>query len=276
MTIRIWHQSYTDLTRLPGYRSMLAEHARAICGPETVVDLHGLRPGTYPEGMPPIEMVAYRYPLRLADMQVIDNIITAERKGYDAVAISCFLDPGLEEARSMVSIPVVSSCETALLVSSAVARSFGFVTLNEAMAAYLRELVDRYGFGERVKTIAAMDPPIDEHELDLAFAGSPAFVERFSRDAARILGKGVEIIIPAEGVVNIALVRNKVRAVGNAPVLDSYGSLLGFAEMMVQLQRKSGLKTSRLGAYAAPPQGLVPNLRGIAADILSQNNLAAE
>jgi hypothetical protein len=46
--------------------------------------------------------------------------------------------------------------------------------------------------------------------------------------------------------------------------------------MMVQLQRKSGLKTSRLGAYAAPPQGLVPNLRGIAADILSQNNLAAE
>jgi Asp/Glu/hydantoin racemase len=226
--------------------------------------------------MPPIEMVAYRYPLRLADMQVIDNIITAEREGYDAVAISCFLDPGLEEARSMVSIPVASSCETALLVSSAVARSFGFVTLNEAMAVYLRELVDQYGFGERVKTIAAMDPPIDEHELDLAFAGSPAFVERFSRDASRTLGKGVEIIIPAEGVVNIALVRNKVRAVGNAPVLDSYGSLLGFAEMMVQLQRKSGLKTSRLGAYAAPPQGLVPNLRGIAADILSQNNLAAE
>lgn len=276
MAIRIWHQSYTDLTRLPGYRTMMAEHARAVCGPDTVVDLHGLRPGTYPEGMPPIEMVAYQYPLRLADMQVIDNIMTAEREGYDAVAISCFLDPGLEEARSMVSIPVVSSCETALLVSSAVARSFGFVTLNDAMAAYLRELVHRYGFDGRVKVIAAMDPPIDEHELDLAFAGSPEFVERFSRDATKVLGSGVEVVIPAEGVLNIALVRNGVRAIGNAPVLDSYGSLLGFAEMMVQLRRKSGLETSRVGAYAAPPTGLVPNLRGILADIMSQGSLAAE
>jgi len=270
VAIRIWHQSYTDLTKLPGYRFMLAEHARAICGPDTVVDLHGLHPGTYPDGMPPIDMVAHRYPLRLADIQVIDNVVTAQREGYDAVAISCFLDPGLEDARTMVDIPVLSSCETALLVASTVARSFGLVTLNEAMAAYLRKLVDEYGFRERVKVIAATDPPMNEHDLDAAFAGSPAFVERFSREASVLLRSGVEIIVPAEGVLNIALVRNQVRAVGAAPVLDSYGSLLAFAEMMVQLRRKSGLKTSRLGAYAAPPPGLVPNLRGILAAVMSQ------
>ena len=39
-------------------------------------------------------------------------------EGYDAVAVSCFADPGLELARSLVDIPVVSSCETALLVAS--------------------------------------------------------------------------------------------------------------------------------------------------------------
>lgn len=270
MAIRIWHQSYTDLSRLPGYRAMLAEHARAICGPDTVVDLHGLRPGTYPDGMPPIDMVAHRYPQRLADIQIVENAITAERQGYDAVAVSCFLDPGLEEARSMVSIPVVSSCETALLVASTVARSFGLITLSEAMAAHLRRLVDDYGFRERVKAITALDPSMNEHELDAAFAGSPAFVERFSRQASVLLGQGVDLIIPAEGVLNIALVRNRVRTVGAAPVLDSYGSLLAFAEMMVQLRRRSGLQTSRRGAYAAPPPGLVPNLHGILAAVMSQ------
>lgn len=267
--IRIWHQSYTDLSALPGYRAMLAEHARAVCGPDTVVDLHGLRPGTYPDGMPPIDMVAWRYPQRLADIQVVENIVTAERQGYDAVAVSCFLDPGLEEARSMVSIPVVSSCETALLVASAVARSFGLITLSEAMAAHLRRLADDYGFRDRVKVIAALDPPMNEHEVDAAFAGSPAFVERFSRQASVLLGQGVDIIIPAEGVLNIALVRNQVRAITTAPVLDSYGSLLAFAEMMVQLRRRSGLQTSRRGAYASPPSGLVPNLHGILAAVLS-------
>ena len=266
--MRIWHQSYTDLTRLPGYKDMLAAHARAVCGPDTVVDLHGLRPCTYPEGVPPIAMVGYTYATRLADLQVIENIVAAERQGYDAVAISCFLDPGLEEARSLVDIPVVSACETALLVSSLVGRSFGLLTLHEGMAAYLRGLVARYGFDGRVKMVAAMDPPIDEHVLDRAFAGSPEFVAHFTEQAERLIAQGADVIIPAEGVLNCALVRNGVRAVGGAAVLDSYGSLVALAEMMVQLRRKSGLETSRQGAYARPPAAMIPGLRSIVADIM--------
>ncbi|MEJ8574226.1 aspartate/glutamate racemase family protein [Microbaculum marinum] len=270
MPIRIWHQSYTDLSRLPGYRAMLGDHARAICGPETTVDLHGIRPGTYPEGMPPVAMTKFNYGLKLTDLQVVDNIVTAEREGYDAVAISCFLDPGLEEARSLVDIPVVSSCETALLVSSTVARSFGFLTLDENMAAYLRKLVVHHGFGGKVNVVAAFDPPIDEHELDHAFAGSTEFVERFSDQARKLIARGADIIVPAEGVLNIALVRNGVQAVDGTPVLDSYGSLVAFAEMMVQLRRKSGLQVSRVGEYAKPPDDVVANLRHIVSDIMAR------
>jgi allantoin racemase len=273
--MRIWHQSYTDLTRLPGYAGMLAEHAKALSSPDTVVDLHGLRPGTYPEGMPPVAMVGYSYATHLADLQVIENIITAEREGYDAVAISCFLDPGLEEARSMVDIPVVSSCETSLLISSMLGHSFGFLTLDETMAGFLRKLVVRHGFGDRVKMVAAMDPPIDEHELDSAFAGSPAFVARFSAQAERMVAQGADVVIPAEGVLNVALVRNGVRAVAGAPVLDSYGSLIALAETMVRLRRISGLGVSRAGDYAKPPAAVMPALRGIVADIMGDGAGAA-
>jgi allantoin racemase len=273
--MRIWHQSYTDLTRLPGYAGMLAEHAKALSSPDTVVDLHGLRPGTYPEGMPPVAMVGYSYATHLADLQVIENIITAEREGYDAVAISCFLDPGLEEARSMVDIPVVSSCETSLLISSMLGHSFGFLTLDETMAGFLRKLVVRHGFGDRVKMVAAMDPPIDEHELDSAFAGSPAFVARFSAQAERMVAQGADVVIPAEGVLNVALVRNGVRAVAGAPVLDSYGSLIALAETMVRLRRISGLGVSRAGEYAKPPAAVMPALRGIVADIMGDGAGAA-
>lgn len=270
MAIRIWHQSYTDLTRLPGYKAMLAEHARAICGPDTRVDLHGLRPGTYPDGMPPVAMTKYHYGLRLTDLQVIDNIVAAERAGYDAVAISCFLDPGLEEARSLVDIPIVSSCETALLISSTVARSFGFLTLDENMAAYLRRLVVHHGFGDKVTVVAALDPPINEFELDRAFAGSPEFVERFSKQARALIAGGADIIVPAEGVLNIALVRNGVQAIDGTPVLDSYGALLALAETLVTLRRKSGLQVSRVGAYAKPPDAVIANLRGIVSDIMAR------
>lgn len=267
--MRIWHQSYTDLTRLPGYAAMLAEHAGAVCGAETTVDLHGLRPDTYPDGVPPVAIAGYRYARQLADLQVIENAVAAERQGYDAVAISCFLDPGLEEARSLVDIPVVSSCETALLIASTVARSFGVITLDEAMAAHLRHLAAHYGFAERVNVIAALDPPIDEFELDRAFAGSPEFVERFSAQAGELIADGADIIIPAEGVLNVALVRNGVKTVAGAPVLDSYGSLLTLAESLVRLRRTSGLTVSRVGQFARPPAAVVRSLRGVVGDIMS-------
>lgn len=270
--MRIWHQSYTDLTRLPGYAAMLARHARAVCGPETEVDLHGLRPGTYPDGVPPVAIAGYRYARQLADLQVIENVISAERQGYDAVAISCFLDPGLEEARSMVDIPVLSACETALLVASTVARSFGLLTLDAAMAANLRHLIDRYGFAGRVAVVAPLDPPLDEFELDHAFAGSPEFVARFSAQAGDLIAAGADIIIPAEGVLNVALVRNGVTTAAGAPVLDSYGSLLTLAEAMVRLRRASGLTVSRVGEFARPPARIVASLRGVAADILGAHD----
>ena len=271
MGIRIWHQSMTDLTLLPGYAGMLQDHVRRICGADTVVDLHGLAPGTYPRGMAPIELVRYRWGEHLAFVQIVENCMRAEREGYDAVAISCFLDPVLDEARSVVDIPVVSSLETALLVSSTIGRAVGLVAIDETMAATLRELVRRYGYGERVVSVSTLDPPITEFELDRAFAGSPELVERFTAHARGMIAGGCDVIIPAEGVVNTVLVRNKLDAIDGAPVLDSYGSLLAFAEMLVQLRRRSGLSIGRRGAYAKPPESVVRHLRRMTLGVLQDS-----
>ena len=161
----------------------------------------------------------------------------------------------------MVDIPVVSSLETALLVSSAIGRAVGLVAIDETMAATLRELVRRYGYGDRVVGVSTIDPPVTEFELDRAFAGSPELVERFTAHARGMVVGGCDVIIPAEGVVNTVLVRNKLDAVDGTPVLDSYGSLLAFAEMLVQLRRRSRLSIGRRGAYAKPPESLVRHLR---------------
>lgn len=117
-TIRIWTQSITDLTKLPGYADTLKAHAHRICSPDTVIDVHGVRPGSYPNGLAPIQMTKYHWAEHLLETQLVENMMRAEREGYDAVAISCFLDPGMEKGRSVVDIPVVSSCESALLVAS--------------------------------------------------------------------------------------------------------------------------------------------------------------
>jgi len=268
--MKIWVQSFTDLTALPGYRAMLTEYAERVCSPGTQVDVHGVRPGTYPRGMAPGDISEYAWPRHLVDIQIVENIVQAERKGYDAVAISCFADPGLEMARSLVDIPVVSSCETALLVASTVGRRFGLLAHDKGMASILEDLVGGYGFEQRVGAVTFLDPPLNEIDIDGAFNGSRTFTERMANDCRALIARGVDVIIPAEGALNIALVRNGLQVVDGVPVLDSYGALLGMAELLVRMRQTSGLTTGRNGRYARPQSALVQHLSGVTGGVLTQ------
>lgn len=144
----------------------------------------------------------------MAEARVVQTRVSHERAGYDAVAISCFLDPGVKEAGGMVGIPVLSACESAILVSCLVARSFGLIALDRTMAEHLRGLVDRLGTSARVRVVAGVDPPFDGHALGAAFAGSSAFVDRMYTEPRRLVAAGVDLVIPAEGLLNVALVCN--------------------------------------------------------------------
>jgi Asp/Glu/hydantoin racemase len=259
----------TDLGRLPGYTAMLGEHARQVSGDTLDVVLHGVHPETYPPGMAPVAMTRYRWAHHLVFDQFVENAVRAEAEGYEAMAISCFVDPGLELARSAVDIPVVSSCETALLVSSTIGQAFGIITIDPAMVRIVGELVSRYGFANRVRFIETLDPPMDEFVLDEAFHGRGPLVPSFAAQARRLVARhDVDVLIPAEGVLNTMLVRNRVREVDGVPVLDSYGALLQMAEMMVRLRRTTGLGPSRRSAYAKPPAELMRGLRRLTAGVL--------
>jgi Asp/Glu/hydantoin racemase len=269
MATRIWHQSMTDLDRLPGYKAMLGEHARRVGGSDFEVDLHGVRPETYAPGMAPVAMTRYRWAHHLVFTQFVENAVRAETEGYDAVAISCFVDPALDLARSAVDIPVVSSCETALLVAATIGTSFGLVTIDRSMVRILHGLVAQYGFADRVRAITTLDPPMDEFELDEAFVGRGPLLERFTTEARRLIERhDIDVLIPAEGVLNTMLVRNGLREIDGVPVLDSYGALLQFADMRVRLRRSTGLETSRRTAYAKAPAEMMQHLRRLTCSVL--------
>ena len=112
---------------------------------------------------------------------------------------------------------------------------------------------------------------MDEFELDEAFAGRGPLVERFTAQARRLIElHDIDVLIPAEGVLNTMLVRNRVRDIDGVPVLDSYGALLQFADMLVRLRRTTGLATARRVAYAKPPVAMMQNLRRLTASVLEQ------
>lgn len=252
--VRIWHQSITDLDDLPAYRETLATHARQVCAADTSVSVHGVRPGSYPPGLTPIEAIRYPWCHRLLDLQIVQHAVTAQRQGFDAVAISCFFDPGLREARSLLDIPVVSMCETAFVVARTVGTRYGLIGLDGEQVHALRRLAAEYGVADRVVAVVPLDPPVTEPELDAVHGGGGDLVRRVEAAATAAADAGADVIIPAEGVLNTALARQQVRHLAGLPVLDAYAALLLYAESLVRLRNATGLVTSHVGAYAAPDE----------------------
>jgi Asp/Glu/hydantoin racemase len=260
--MRIWHQSFTDLTVMPLYRKTLAEHASAVMGDEATVSVHGLRPGTYAEGCAPIDAIKYRYVASINELQICDAALVAEREGFDAVAIGCFFDPGLRAARSLVDIPVVGLGETCALVACSLARKFGLVTLCEDQSADYADMMHAYGLERRFAGAVAVDPPIDEFALEADEATARAIEERFDRACALAVERGAEIVVPADGVLNEFLVRRgRLTARGDVPVMDSLGVLFQHAAFLVRLARTTAAGVSRRQFYARPSRAIVEHVR---------------
>jgi Asp/Glu/hydantoin racemase len=260
--MRIWHQSFTDLTVMPLYRKTIAEHASAVMGKDAAVSVHGLRPGTYAEGCAPIDAIKYRYVAAVHDLQVCDAALVAEREGFDAVAIGCFFDPALRAARSLVDIPIVGLGESCALAACSMARKFGLVTLCEDQSADYTDLMHAYGLERRFAGAIALDPPIDEFALEADEKTARAIEERFDLACAAVVARGAEIIVPADGVLNEFLVRRRrLTARGDVPVMDSLGVLFQHAAFLVRLARTTGTGVSRHQFYARPSEALVEHVR---------------
>ena len=276
MTIRIWHQSMTDLVKLPQYAKTLAEHAEAVCASDTVVDVHGVAPGSYPANMTPIEAIVNPWVDKMISAQIVNNAVIAQREGYDAVAISCFFDPGLREARSLVDIPVVSLCETSLYVGTTMGGRFGLIGLGPEQVFVLNELASRYGATGRVAATLPFSPAVTENDLESVHGGGGDLVERAEAVARRAVALGADIIIPAEGVLNTALMRRGVKTLAGVPVMDAYGTLLCYAEMLARLHRFSALSVSHTGYYAGPDAEGFDHFTRITAEALSKNHSRGE
>jgi Asp/Glu/hydantoin racemase len=258
--MRIWHQSILDLDMAPVYRKSLEQHAASLAASGTVVTVHGLKPGTYSRDFVPIDAIRHRYLEFLNEIQICEAALTAEREGYDAVAIGCFYDPALRQARSLVGIPVVGLSETCMLVACSFGHKFALVALNRDQQAQHAELAQEYGLEHRLAAVVAMDPPIDEYVLEGEPSRLGPVAQGFECACRRGLEAGAEVIIPGDGVLNEFVWRHEIRRVAGAPVMDALGTLFRYAEFMARV----GLEVSRTQRYARPSAAMLEHARRFA------------
>ncbi len=255
--MKIWHQSMTDLTKLPTYRRNMTEHAAKVLGSGHEMVIKGMPAGVYKQVAP---VVALKYPYLefLNARYICEAAVTAERGGFEVMSIGCYLDTGLKLARSLVDIPVVSITETSMLISCSLGKRFSIVTIDPFMVDHFLTLVKEYGLTERVSSIISMDPPIKE--FDMEGEGRRA-EELFFNSCRKAIIEGADVIIPGEGVLNEFAFSRGITSCDGVPILDGNAAVWHYAILMAGLHQKNGLTVSRKLSYPKPSRESMESIR---------------
>lgn len=252
--MKLWHQSRTELGRLPKYADAMAKHFAKVANPGTRVDLHGLAPSTYVTEYPGYDN-RYVYFAYLHSLQILRNVQRAERAGYDGFLIMNLPESVQEEAQSLVDIPVVSYAQASMYAAAMLGRRFAILTMIDEYIPLYESHIPRYGMQHRAWGVESLRA--DYSTVFNAFDDPTPVVERVTEVTRRVAAEhGVDVVIPGEAPVSAVLSVAGLTRVDDVAVVDCLGVTVKFGELFVDLARTTGLRASASNFFnARPPAG---------------------
>lgn len=262
--MKLWYQSMSRQKSWSEYSEALRRILDRIKDPDTEIEVHGITK---------IGGVAdqFHYLDYLETGEVLENVQTAVKRGFDAFLIGNIGDPGIRAAREIANMPVLGLCETALHTACMMGRNFSLVTINEKFTPRIIDNVERYGVMSKMAAVNRMK--IDRIlNLDAGFNNKTArknIIGQFMKAAEANVEAGAEVIVPAGGVVMALLAEAGVhQASRQTPILNGITALVKTAEAVVKMNRiMDGAWVSKRLYYAPPTTDQIDEIRKHYGDI---------
>ena len=212
----------------------------------------------------PLPYNTYHYNLTKVIDGTVERAIRAEIEGYDAVVISCMLDPGLVQARGVVDIPVVGTLEATAHVASMMGNRFAVINADATVCAQMERLLTFYGLRDKVACLRHID--IVSCDLYPEKTPTEEIFRRVKEQAEKAIREdGAEVIIAGCTIIGGLLTQHHGENPGgfleDVPVLDGMVVGLKTSELMVDMVDLGYPAVSRLGFWKRPVQEETIELR---------------
>lgn len=190
------------------------------------------------------ETIESAYEEAFAAIPTLELVKKANQRGFDAVIIACFSDPGLEAAKEISDIPVIGIEEASLHIAAMLGAKFTVITAKRERVASKREHVYRRGLDHFLASVRSLDLTIAETDSD---------PDETKRRVLKVGKKAVEedgaevIILGCAGMAGYA---SEIESKLHVKVLDPTAVALKIAEAMADLK----LMHSKAGLFATPPE----------------------
>lgn len=253
----LWNEATSGPQELRPLWQMLQAYFPKIAFPGTEVALrHASVSGNYVRSL---------YTELLNNRAVVETTLQGEKEGFDAVVLGCWADP-LWEAREAASIPVVGIGEASMLLACSLGYKFAVITVAPGVIPTIELDIRAYGMQDRCiyRPVRSLDPPSDMHTLLHSVTDPDKWIiPNFEQVARQCIQEGAEVIIVGCGYYGPILSQhgyNEIPGTG-VPVLDCSAAGLKMAEVLVDLQRSTGLCKSSALFFRSPQKEVVDKVR---------------
>ena len=199
---------------------------------------------------------AISYPTLLNKVDIVSGICSLEEAGVDAVLVACSGDPGVAEARTLVSIPVVGPMEAAMGLAIGYGWRFGIVTVEDrTWSSNMDQMVNAYGMSARYVGQRKLVTPTSVI-FTKGFEEPQFVIDDIKARVAEIVDDGADSVLI--GSAGLSTFCSFFRLAGiedpEVPIFDVISVGLKFAEMRAELHQQVGVPViSRAGWYARYP-----------------------
>lgn len=199
---------------------------------------------------------AIAYPTLLNRVDVAARVVSlAEDTGVDAVFVACSGDPGVDEARTLVDIPVVGPMEATIGLACGYGRRFGVVTVYDlTWDAHMKDMVDQYGISSRFVGTRRLDTPTPVI-FTKGFEDPEVVGKEIAAKALELVEQeGAEAILMGSAGLSTFASRCGIKKVDpyDVPVFDMMCVGLKMCELRADLQKRMGIPpVGRSGWYGS-------------------------
>lgn len=256
--MRIWWQSSTSIQtkELTDYREALTKHLNSVKRKDTEISIKGVEKGSLD-----LHLSSTVGMNSFAPGGVLDRLIQADREGYDAAAIGCFLDPALQEARELTDIPIFGLAETSIHMACMLGNRFSGIAFGDKQAQHYDAVVRKYGLENRAAPFASLG--IDLEQVQKGFSDPTEIMDLFKKSIKKLSATGTEVILPACGCVNTIVVREKITEMEGMLILDINALLLKVTEAMADFYKLTGVSRSRKLLYQKPTSANIKEILNV-------------
>ncbi len=218
----------------------LEAYARQVVAPDTAVTIGWMEKTS--------SLLSSTYLGMVNDVQVVADILRAEREGYDAAMIGPHWDPGLYAAREAAGIPVAGPGEAAFMVAQTLGRRYAVLTVHEGYVPMIERNMRLYGCEARAITrrpVRRFGMTYD-NLIDCLQGNSDEFLTEFTKTAHECIDDGADVIIAGGQLFGPIFQRHAYLQIPHTgvPVVEVAACGLKLAETLVALRRSIGLRKS--------------------------------